>query len=393
MGNNKVMKVFVVMGTRPEAIKMAPLIQQFRCLPQQVELFVCTTGQHLDMLYQMLSLFEIQPDLDLKLMQPNQTPGEVAGRVLLALDPLLAELRPDWMLVQGDTTSVMASSIAAHYRGVRVGHVEAGLRTYDRGNPFPEEMNRIITDHVSDVHFAPTARARDCLLREGIAEERIHVTGNTVTDALLWIVQRPLPQPAQSQLAQAGLAPFLVDGERRIILVTAHRRENHGQPIRQICEALRRLADARPDCQIVYVVHRNPSIWQPVHELLGGVAGITLLEPVDYLTLVYLMKHSRLILTDSGGIQEEAPSLGVPVVVLRETTERPEAVMAGVARLVGTDTDRIVGEAVNLLQDSSAYNRMSRVINPYGDGRAAQRVIDVLLHGRCQEFNPNGVVI
>lgn len=384
------MKVLVVIGTRPEAIKMAPLIQQLRCLPQQIELFVCATSQHLGMLYQVLALFDIKPDLDLKLMQHDQTPSEVAGRVLLALDPLLAELRPDWMLVQGDTTSVMAASIAAHHRRVRVGHVEAGLRTYDRANPFPEEMNRVITDHVSDVHFAPTARARDSLLREGIAEDRIHITGNTVTDALHWIARRPLSQSARAQLAQVGLDQFLAEGERRIILVTAHRRENHGRPIRQICEALKRLAEAQPGWQIVYVVHRNPSVWQPVHELLAGAAGITLLAPVDYLTLVHLMKHSRIILTDSGGIQEEAPSLGVPVVVLRETTERPEAVMAGVARLVGTDTERIIGEAVRLLQDSPVYASMSRAINPYGDGHAAQRVVDVLLHGHCQEFNPDG---
>jgi UDP-N-acetylglucosamine 2-epimerase (non-hydrolysing) len=384
------MKVLVVIGTRPEAIKMAPLIQRLRCLPQQIELFVCATGQHREMLYQMLALFDIKLDIDLKLMQHDQSPSAVAGRILLALDPLLAELRPDWMLVQGDTTSVMAASIAAHHRRVRVGHVEAGLRTYDRANPFPEEMNRIITDQVSDVHFAPTARARDSLLREGIAGNRIHVTGNTVTDALLWMAQRPLPQSAHTQLAQVGLGRFLAEGERRIILVTAHRRENHGRPIRQICEALRRLAESQPDWQIVYVVHRNPSIWQPVHELLDGVAGITLLAPVDYVTLVHLMRHSRVILTDSGGIQEEAPSLGVPVMVLRETTERPEAVTAGVARLVGTDTNRIVDETVNLLQDPSVYTNMSRAMNPYGDGRAAQRVVDVLLHGQCQEFDPDG---
>lgn len=372
---------------------MAPLIQRLRCLPQQIELFVCATGQHSEMLYQMLDLFDIKPDIDLKLMQPDQTPSAVAGRLLLALDPLLADLRPDWMLVQGDTTSVMAASIAAHHRRVRVGHVEAGLRTYDRANPFPEEMNRVVTDHVSDAHFAPTARARECLLREGITGERIHVTGNTVTDALLWVAHQPLTPAARTQLAQFGVDRLLVEGERRIILVTAHRRENHGRPIRQICEALKCLAAAQPEWQIVYVVHRNPSIWQPVHELLAGVAGITLLPPVDYLTLVQLMKHSRVILTDSGGIQEEAPSLGVPVMVMRETTERPEAVTAGVAQLVGTDRDRIVGETIRLLQEPAVYASMSRAINPYGDGRAAQRVVDVLLHGQCQEFNPEGAAV
>lgn len=381
------MKVMIVIGTRPEAIKMAPIVHHLQARPQEVETIVCATGQHREMLDQVLELFAIQPDVDLNLMQQNQSLSQVAARVLLALDPLLAELKPDWLLVQGDTTTVMAASIAAHHRGVRVGHVEAGLRTYDRANPFPEEMNRVVADHVSDLHFAPTAGGRHNLLAEGIAPQSVHVTGNTVIDALLWVAERPLTAAAQAELSQYGLDKLVVGAERRLILVTAHRRENHGRAIRQICHTLRTLAETHPDLHLVYPVHRNPNIWEPVHELLGDIAGITLLPPVDYASLTYLMKHSRLILTDSGGIQEEAPSLGVPVLVLRETTERPEAVEAGAARLVGTDPDRILAEANRLLEDETAYNQMAQAINPYGDGRAAERIVDVLLTGQCETFN------
>jgi UDP-N-acetylglucosamine 2-epimerase (non-hydrolysing) len=382
------MKVLTVIGTRPEGIKMAPIIQQINCYPQHIQTFVCVTGQHRDMLDQVLNLFGILPDFDLDLMQDKQTPSQVAARVLLKLDPLLASLQPDWMLVQGDTTTVMAAAIAAHHRCVRVGHVEAGLRTYDRANPFPEEMNRVIADHISDCHFAPTARACHNLLQEGITRESIHITGNTVTDALQWVTNRPLANAVHAEICRHGLSEWVDGNAQQLILVTAHRRENHGQPIRRICQALQTLVQIRPDWHIVYPVHRNPEIWQPVHELLGNVPGITLLPPVDYLTLVYLMKHSRIVLTDSGGIQEEAPSLGVPVLILRETTERPEAVEAGAARVIGTDPKSIVTEAVRLLDDETAYVTMAQAINPYGDGRAAQRIADVLLHGRCEEFLP-----
>ncbi len=381
------MKVLIVVGTRPEAIKMAPIVHQLQAFPQDVETIVCATGQHREMLDQVLELFAIQPDIDLNLMQQNQTPNQVAARVLLALDPLLAEIQPDWLLAQGDTTTVMAASIAAHHRRVRVGHVEAGLRTYDRANPFPEEMNRVVADHISDLHFAPTAGAGANLQAEGIAAQSIHVTGNTVIDALLWVAAQPLSAAARAALGQHGLDDFVRGQERRVILVTAHRRENHGRPIQHICQALRTLAQTWPDLHIVYPVHRNPNIWNPVHELLADVPGITLLPPVDYASLTHLMQHSRLVLTDSGGIQEEAPSLGVPVLVLRETTERPEAVDAGAAMLVGTTPEAIVMQANHLLSDAVAYEAMAQAMNPYGDGQAAARIADVLRTGQCTAFN------
>jgi UDP-N-acetylglucosamine 2-epimerase len=359
---------------------MAPVVRRLQA-NDQTDVTVCVTGQHREMLDQVLELFGIQPDVDLDLMQANQSLNGLTARVLLALDPVLADLQPDWLLVQGDTTTVMAAALAAHNRRIKVGHVEAGLRTYDRANPFPEEMNRVVADHVSDLHFAPTGRSRDALLREAISPDSVFVTGNTVIDALLWAGEQPLPQEALTRLADAGYQ----DG-KETILVTAHRRENHGQPIRDICAALARLARDRPERQIVYPVHRNPNIEGPVHELLAGRPGIVLLPPVDYLTLAYLMQNSRLILTDSGGIQEEAPSLGKPVLVLREATERPEAVDAGAVRLVGTDADQIVRQAESLLSDSDAYAAMARAVNPYGDGRAAQRIVDVLVTGKCEEF-------
>ncbi|MCP4421388.1 MAG: UDP-N-acetylglucosamine 2-epimerase (non-hydrolyzing) [Chloroflexi bacterium] len=383
-------RILIIIGTRPEAIKMAPVIQLLQNDPQ-TEVHVCSTGQHRDMLDQVLDLFHIKPDIDLDVMRPNQTPTQVGARVLMALEPLLDDLRPDWMLVQGDTTTVMAASIAAHYRRVRVGHVEAGLRTYDRDNPFPEEMNRVISDHISDLHFAPTLSARDNLLREGIHSDTIHVTGNTVIDALLQIARRPLPVSVSDWFKQEGLD--WLDGtdganDKSLILATAHRRENHGEPLHQICAALRQIAETRPDIYIVYPVHRNPNVWEPVHELLQDVPRITLVPPVDYATLVHLMKRSALILTDSGGIQEEAPSLGIPVLILRETTERPEAMQAGVAKIVGADTGQIVNEVNRLLDDAAAHDDMAQAVNPYGDGRAGQRIIDVLLRGKCEEFVP-----
>jgi UDP-N-acetylglucosamine 2-epimerase (non-hydrolysing) len=378
------MKVLIIAGTRPEAIKMAPVIRQLQCHPQQVQVSVCVTGQHRQMLDQVLHLFQIVPDYDLDLMRADQTPSQVAAAVLTALDPVLASLQPDWLLVQGDTTTVMAAALAAHHRRVRVAHVEAGLRTYDRANPFPEEMNRVVADHVCELHFAPTTGAQANLLREGIPPAGIFVTGNTVIDALLWASSQPLDAATAAGLAEYGLLEAPAAGP--LILVTAHRRENHGQPIQDICQALRQLSRAWPGCRIVYPVHRNPNIWNPVHALLDGAPGITLIPPVDYLTLVHLMKQSTLILTDSGGIQEEAPSLGRPVLVLRKTTERPEAVEAGVVRMVGTGTERIVAEVNRLLADSQAYRQMAQGVNPYGDGRAAERIAAVLLTGECQPF-------
>lgn len=377
------MKVLVIVGTRPEGIKMAPIIRHLRLHYPDVQTIVCSTGQHREMLKQVFALFDIIPDHDLNLMQHNQTPTQVAARVLLALEPLLVKHNPDWMLVQGDTTTVVAASLAAHYHKVRVGHVEAGLRSFNRDNPFPEEMNRVVTDHISDVHFAPTETARACLLAEGIPATGIHVTGNTVIDALLWAAE----QSSYTGLSDSILS-ILQDEKLSPVLVTAHRRENHGRPIRNICIALRNIVEQRPDVRIVYPVHLNPNIWEPVHELLADSPAIFLIPPVDYMTLAHLMRFSRLILTDSGGIQEEAPSLGVPVLVMRETTERPEAINAGVARLIGTDSTNITQEVLRLLDDDDMYRSMSQPVNPYGDGLAAKRITDALIHGFCESFVP-----
>ena len=372
------LKVLTVLGTRPEAIKMAPVIRELQRSANAVS-YVCVTAQHREMLDQVLNLFNIVPNYDLDLMRPRQTPTQVAARVLLELDPLLSCLCPDWVLVQGDTTTVMATALAARHLKIKVGHVEAGLRTGDFLNPFPEEMNRIVTDAISDLHFAPTALARDNLLREGISEESIYVTGNTVIDALLAIANKPwTPEPG------CALYPWSNNngqsGHSKLILVTAHRRESFGRPLQDICRALKEIAQwGRNELQILYPVHRNPHVYETVHQLLGNIPNITLLPPLDYLSLVQLMKRSTLILTDSGGIQEEAPSLGVPVLVLREVTERPEGVEAGAARVVGTDPERIVAETLRLLADREAYRAMTQAINPYGDGNAAKRIVGKLL--------------
>jgi UDP-N-acetylglucosamine 2-epimerase (non-hydrolysing) len=367
------LRVLVVVGTRPEAIKMAPVVRELQRQAERVTVRVCATGQHRQMLDQVLQLFDIRPEVDLDIMQTGQTPSRVAAAVLTGLEPVLERERPDWVLVQGDTTTVMAAAVAAYHARVRVGHVEAGLRSGDMQRPFPEEANRLVADHLSDLCFAPTERARRNLLREGIPEARIVVTGNTVVDALLWTAAQPWAPGADSPLAT--LPP---DG--RLILVTAHRRESFGVPLRRICAALRQIA-ARGDVRIAYPVHLNPNVRQPVHQLLGDMPGVTLLPPLDYRSLVYLMQRSYLILTDSGGIQEEAPSLGVPVLVLRTVTERPEAVEAGTARVIGTDAATIVAEASRLLNDEQVHARMRRLINPYGDGHAAERIVAVLLRG------------
>jgi UDP-N-acetylglucosamine 2-epimerase (non-hydrolysing) len=389
------MKILVIIGTRPEAIKMAPVIRELRA-PQgngvqdsfapaadgEIDVKVCSTGQHREMLEQVLSLFQITPDFDLDLMRPNQTPTQVAARVLIELESVLQAEKPDWVLVQGDTTTVMAASIAAHYQRVRVGHVEAGLRTYDRANPFPEEVNRVIADHTSDLHFVPTVHACENLRREGISPATIFVTGNTVVDALNWVAHQPPTPHVRALLKKLHVE----DQERPVVLVTSHRRENFGEPIRNICHGLRTFA-ARNNVHLVYPVHPNPNVSEPVNKLLADQPNITLLPPLDYLSMAHLIKHSRFILTDSGGIQEEAPTLGVPVLILRETTERPEAVEAGAARLVGTAPEQIIVEAERLLHDPSAYAAMAGVANPYGDGFAAQRIAAVLRNGCCDEFN------
>jgi UDP-N-acetylglucosamine 2-epimerase (non-hydrolysing) len=375
-----VIRVLTIVGTRPEAIKMGPVIRELRRHPSEFRVRMCATGQHREMLDQALDLFGIVPDTDLDVMQPNQTPSQVAARILTALEPVLAEERPDWVLVQGDTTTVMAAALCAHHHQVRVGHVEAGLRSYDRANPFPEEMNRVVTDHVSDLHFAPTEQARQNLQREGFTDATIRVTGNPVIDALHWVAQQPPAPNALMVLRKLAIERDPTFSAQRLILVTAHRRENFGEPLVGICAALRTLAQ-RGDVRVVYPVHRNPHVWEPVHAALEGVPGVVLLPPVDYPTLVELLRRSTLVLTDSGGIQEEAPALGKPVLVLRRVTERPEGVEAGTARVVGTDAARIVAETTRLLDDDAAYHAMAQAVNPYGDGRAAQRIAQAL-----QEF-------
>ena len=380
------MKVLAVFGTRPEVIKLAPVIRELRKYPDRVMCKVCVTAQHRQMLDQMLQVFQIQPDYDLNIMQDNQSPSYVAARVLMGLEGVIQREKPDWVLVQGDTTTVAAAALAAYYAGVKVAHVEAGLRTGDKWRPFPEEINRRVVGAIADLHFAPTALARANLLREGVAPEAVVVTGNPVIDALRWIAAQPPSPAAVELLARAG-----VPGGRRLVLVTAHRRESFGAGILALCQALAELAEGFPELMILYPVHPNPNVHQPVYQILGRIPNIMLTEPLDYATLVHIMAQAVLVLTDSGGIQEEAPSLGKPVLVLREVTERPEAIQAGTARLVGTDPQRIVSETVRLLTDPAEYNRMARAVNPYGDGRAAERIVSALLGEPFQPFEPENV--
>jgi len=364
-------RILVILGTRPEAIKLCPVVTALRARPEELEVRVCVTGQHREMLDPVLDLFGIAPDHDLQLMTPNQTLSGLTTAVIAGTTAILQDERPDWVVVQGDTTTAFGASLAAFYQGVRVAHVEAGLRTSDKHSPFPEEANRRMVDVLSDLYFAPTERARQNLLREGTEPEAVHVTGNTVIDALRQVVNRDY------DFASGPLAgiPF----ERRIVLVTAHRRESFGTGMIAICSALTQLADEVDNIQIVYPVHLNPNVRDPVYERLGQHSRINLIPPLDYASLVHLMSRSTLILTDSGGIQEEAPSLGKPVLVLRATTERPEAVEAGCAQIVGTDRTRIVAAARHLLEDAAAYRRMARVANPFGDGFASERIANLLL--------------
>jgi UDP-N-acetylglucosamine 2-epimerase (non-hydrolysing) len=380
------LKVLAVFGTRPEVIKLAPVIRELRKYPDRVMCKVCVTAQHRQMLDQMLQVFQIQPDYDLNIMQDNQSPSYVAARVLMELEGVIQREKPDWVLIQGDTTTVAAAALAAYYAGVKVAHVEAGLRTGDKWRPFPEEINRRVVGAIADLHFAPTALARANLLREGVAPEAVVVTGNPVIDALRWIAAQPPSPAAVELLARAG-----VPGGRRLVLVTAHRRESFGAGILALCQALAELAEGFPELTILYPVHPNPNVHRPVHQILGRIPNIMLTEPLDYATLVHIMAQAVLVLTDSGGIQEEAPSLGKPVLVLREVTERPEAIQAGTARLVGTDPQRIVSETVRLLTDPAEYNRMARAVNPYGDGRAAERIVSALLGEPFQPFEPENV--
>jgi len=369
-------KILSVFGTRPEAIKMAPVINELKKYPQQFDSKVCVTAQHREMLDQVIKLFDITPEYDLNIMAPCQSLTNITCNVLKGIEPILNEFHPDIVLVHGDTTTTMATSLASYYQKIPVGHVEAGLRTGNIYSPWPEEMNRSLTDTICRYHFAPTEQSKQNLLREGVKNEQIFVTGNTVIDALLSVVQK-LRDRDNLQHEMVNRFSFL-STNKRLILVTGHRRENFGEGFEQICNALRKIVELHDDVEILYPVHLNPNVKEPVNQILGKLKGIHLIEPLDYLSFVYLMDCSHIILTDSGGIQEEAPSLGKPVLVMRDTTERPEAVNAGTVKLVGKDTDKIIAEVSRLLSDSSAYNLMSKAHNPYGDGEAAIRIVKSL---------------
>lgn len=370
-------RILLVLGTRPEAIKLCPVL---RCLRgcQDFDARLCVTAQHRAMLDQVLEAFQVKPDYDLDLMQPGQTLSQTTSRILAALEGVIASFEPHMVLVQGDTTTTMAGALAAFYQQVPVGHVEAGLRTHDMRQPFPEEMNRVVTTRLAALHFPPTESAARNLLAEGIAAETIHVTGNTGIDAVLHV--------AEGLECGRLRAPVLppIDPSRKLIVVTAHRRESFGAGFERICAAIAAIAE-RPGVQLVYPVHRNPNVLEPVTKRLGGLPNVLLTEPLDYVSFVDLMRRAYLLLTDSGGIQEEGPSLGKPILVLREKTERPEAVEAGTVKLVGTDEDRILAEVFRLLDDPAEYERMRRIHNPYGDGQASRRIASLI-----RDFAPAG---
>jgi UDP-N-acetylglucosamine 2-epimerase (non-hydrolysing) len=369
-GNEK-LKILSVFGTRPEAVKMAPIVKLL-AKTSGVESRVCVTAQHRQMLDQVLSLFEIKPDYDLDLMRDDQSMAQLSANIFTHLDPVLGDFQPDWVLAVGDTTTVVTTSLLAFYRRIKFGHIEAGLRTHNKWHPFPEEINRRLATVTADLHFAPTKWSQGNLLHEGINENAIIVTGNSVIDALKYVSKQAEPQETKDILEK-------LDKNKKIILVTAHRRENFGKPLENICQALKELA-SHPDIEVVYPVHLNPNVQEPVNRILTNVPNITLLPPLDYLPLVHLMKHAKIILTDSGGIQEEAPAFGIPTLVLREVTERPEGVEAGTLKLVGTETSRIVEETKRLLDDEFAYAKMAQASNPYGDGHAAEKIIQALLN-------------
>ncbi|EDT03057.1 non-hydrolyzing UDP-N-acetylglucosamine 2-epimerase [Burkholderia ambifaria] len=370
-------KILLVFGTRPEAIKMAPLVRALKAC-RDVDAKVCVTAQHREMLDQVLTLFGIKPDYDLNLMRQSQTLTDVTTGILQAIGVVFEDFHPDVVLVHGDTTTTLAVSLAAFYRYLPVGHVEAGLRSGDIWSPWPEELNRRVTDAVSSWHFAPTGQARDNLFSEGIPVGAVVMTGNTVIDAL-HDVKRMLDHNAELNHTVAAHFPFL-EPSRRVVLITGHRRESFGEPFRHFCEALCALANRYRDAQFVYPLHMNPNVREPARALLGDVPNIYLIDPQEYLSFVFLMSRAHFIITDSGGIQEEGPALGKPVLVTRETTERPEAIQAGTARLVGTDQERIIWEASRLFDSESAYEEMSRASNPYGDGHASERIVHALLH-------------
>ena len=375
----------LVFGTRPEAIKMAPLVKEFQKFPKEFETIVCVTGQHREMLDQVLRIFEIRPDYDLDIMQQGQDLYDVTARVLTGMRDVLKEAQPDVVLVHGDTTTSTASALAAFYQQIPVGHIEAGLRTHNIYSPWPEEMNRLITGRIATYHFSPTPLSRQNLLAEGIKEEAITVTGNTVIDALYWVVEKiknnkVLSVELGSFLKTAGYDVNRLNDNRRLVLITGHRRENFGDGFIHMCLAIKNLVEKYPQVDFVYPMHLNPNVRKPIHEVFGETTADNMffIEPLEYLSFVYLMEKSTLVLTDSGGIQEEAPGLGKPVLVMRDTTERPEALEAGTVKLVGTDYDKIVSEVSALLDDPMYYDRMSKAVNPYGDGKGCGRIMEFL---------------
>ena len=377
-------KIMLVFGTRPEAIKMAPLVKEFQKHPETFQTIVCVTGQHREMLDQVLHLFDIKPDYDLNIMKQGQDLYDVTSRVLLGMRDVLKEANPDVVLVHGDTTTSTASALAAFYQQIPVGHVEAGLRTHDIYSPWPEEMNRLITGRIATYHFSPTALSKQNLLDEGINEEAITVTGNTVIDALYMVVDKiksdkQLGDELETLLRESGYVLNRLNGTRKLVLITGHRRENFGEGFISMCRAIKALTEKYPNVDFVYPMHLNPNVRKPIHEVFGedlsDLDNMFFIEPLEYLSFVYLMEKSTIVLTDSGGIQEEAPGLGKPVLVMRDTTERPEALEAGTVKLVGTDYDKIVNEVSALLDDREYYDKMSKAVNPYGDGLACHRII------------------
>ena len=382
-------KVLLVFGTRPEAIKMAPLVMELQKQKERIETVVCVTGQHREMLDQVLEIFDIKPDYDLNIMKRGQDLYDVTARVLTGMREVLKEIKPDIVLVHGDTTTSTAAALAAFYQQIPVGHVEAGLRTHNIYSPWPEEMNRLLTGRLATYHFSPTPLSRNNLIKESINDRNIIVTGNTVIDALYWVVDKiknnkELDNELESVLSKAGYDVNRLDNGKKLVLITGHRRENFGDGFINMCTAIKDLTIKHPNVDFVYPMHLNPNVRKPIHEVFGedlsGLKNMFFIEPLEYLSFVYLMEKSSIVLTDSGGIQEEAPGLGKPVLVMRDTTERPEALNAGTVKLVGTDYNKIVNEESSLIDDKAAYEKMSKAVNPYGDGLACGRIVNALLY-------------
>jgi UDP-N-acetylglucosamine 2-epimerase len=382
-------KVMLVFGTRPEAIKMAPLVKEFQKQKERIETVVCVTGQHREMLDQVLEIFDIKPDYDLNIMKQGQDLYDVTARVLTGMREVLKEVKPDVVLVHGDTTTSTAAALATFYQQIPVGHVEAGLRTHNIYSPWPEEMNRLLTGRLATYHFSPTPLSRNNLIKESIDDRNIIVTGNTVIDALYWVVDKiknnkELNNELENVLSKAGYDVNRLNNGKKLVLITGHRRENFGDGFINMCTAIKDLMVKYPDVDFVYPMHLNPNVRKPIHEVFGenlsGLKNMFFIEPLEYLSFVYLMEKSSIVLTDSGGIQEEAPGLGKPVLVMRNTTERPEALNAGTVKLVGTDYNKIVNEVSSLIDDKAAYEKMSKAVNPYGDGLACGRIVNALLY-------------